>query len=416
MNVNDQTAIGFAVALGVGLLIGAERERRKGSGPKRASAGVRTFAITAVLGALSQHLGGTLLLGVAAAGVVFLSALAYWRGREKDPGLTTEISLLLTLLLGAWATLSPAMAAAAAVIIAILLSSRATLHRFVRNVLTEGELRDALLLGAATLVILPLTPDRYLGPYNALNPRTIWTVMLLIMTISAGGHIATRLVGSRYGLPATGLISGFVSSVATIGAMAARAVRHPAQMRQAVAGAVLSTVATIAQMMAILSMVSRATLQSMLLPLSAAAIVAIVYSILFTARALLSPSPEEAKPGRAFDLKIAVTLVAFMSVVMVIAAALRDWNSRAGVITAAAIAGLVDTHSVAVSVASLVASGKAQPTDAVVPILVAFSSNISSKIGAAIIAGNRRFAAQVIPGLVLVAVTAWGTVGFDLLH
>jgi uncharacterized membrane protein (DUF4010 family) len=407
MVLTDQTLLSFVVALGIGLLIGAERERRKGSGPSRAPAGVRTFTITSLLGALSLHLGDTLLLGVAAAGIVSLSALAYWRSREKDPGLTTEIALVLTLLLGAWAVRAPALAAAAAVIVAILLSSRAPLHRFVRNVLTEAELRDALLLAAATLVVLPLTPDRYMGPFSALNPRTIWTVMVVIMTISAAGHVATRLLGPRFGLPIAGLMSGFISSVATIGAMATRATSHPSQLRPAVAGAVLSTVATIVQMAVVLWMVSPATLKAMALPLAAAAITAAIYGLLFTVRAWRSSRRAADETGRAFDPRGAALLAAFMSLVLVLAAALRDWNDRTGVIVAASVAGLVDTHSAAVSVASLVASGRLLAAEAAVPILLALSANTLSKIGAAVTAGDKRFAAQVIPGLVIVIAAAW---------
>jgi uncharacterized membrane protein (DUF4010 family) len=81
-------------------------------------------------------------------------------------------------------------------------------------VLSEEELTDALIFAAAALVVLPLVPDRYVGPFSAINPRTIWKIVILIMSISAGGHIAVRLLGPRFGLPLAGLASGFVSSVA----------------------------------------------------------------------------------------------------------------------------------------------------------------------------------------------------------
>jgi len=92
--------LNFAVAIGIGLLIGAERERRKGDGPTRSPAGIRTFTITALAGAVSITLGGELLLTVAASGVILLACIAYWRGHDDDPGLTTEIALILTMLIG----------------------------------------------------------------------------------------------------------------------------------------------------------------------------------------------------------------------------------------------------------------------------------------------------------------------------
>src|SRR5436190_920004 len=109
----------LAIALGIGLLIGAERERRKGEGPQRRAAGIRTFAIAAVLGAISLQLGGAVLLSVVLAAVAGLAILSYLRTHQQDPGMTTESSLLLTLVLGALAIREPAIASGAAVVITI---------------------------------------------------------------------------------------------------------------------------------------------------------------------------------------------------------------------------------------------------------------------------------------------------------
>ena len=102
-----ETAARLAVALGIGLLIGAERERRKHAGPMRSAAGIRTFAIVSLLGALALQLGGLVLVAAAMAGISVLTVLAYLRTRDKDPGVTTESTLLLTLMLGALAMRPP---------------------------------------------------------------------------------------------------------------------------------------------------------------------------------------------------------------------------------------------------------------------------------------------------------------------
>jgi uncharacterized membrane protein (DUF4010 family) len=165
--------LNLAVALGIGLLIGAERERRKGEGPARAPAGIRTFSVVSLVGATSVMVGGALVLAVTVAGVATLTATAYVRSRDEDPGLTTEIALILTALLGGLSVQQPALAAGIAVALAVLLAARAPLHHFVRSVITEGEVRDALIFAGATSVVLPLLPNEALGPYNALNPRSI---------------------------------------------------------------------------------------------------------------------------------------------------------------------------------------------------------------------------------------------------
>src|SRR5579885_666369 len=194
----DPLFISFAAALGIGLLIGAERERRKGEGPQRGALGVRTFALASLAGAISFTIGGAALLALAAGGLLILGALAYWRAPAEDPGVTTETALFVTVLLGGLAMTRPALAAGVAVATAILLSARTPLHRFTRAVLTEGEIKDALTLAAATLIVLPLLPDEQMGPYGALNPRSIWIIVILVMAIGALGHVAIRAMGAPW--------------------------------------------------------------------------------------------------------------------------------------------------------------------------------------------------------------------------
>src|SRR2546423_12508067 len=100
--------VGFLVALGVGLLIGIDRERHKGDGTARHPAGLRTFTLAALLGAISMALDSELLLAAMALGMVAFAGLSYWRARDSDPGLTTETALIVTTLLGGLAIREPA--------------------------------------------------------------------------------------------------------------------------------------------------------------------------------------------------------------------------------------------------------------------------------------------------------------------
>jgi uncharacterized membrane protein (DUF4010 family) len=324
---------------GIGLLIGAERERRKGEGPSRSSAGIRTFAVTSLAGAVSFTVGGDLVLAVTMAGVIALTAVAYWRAHEDDPGLTSEVALILTTLLGGLSMRQPALVAGVAVTVAILLAARTPLHHFVRSVLTEREVNDALILAGATLVVLPLLPDRPMGPEGALNPHTIWVVVILIMAIGAAGHVAVRVLGARFGLPIAGLASGFVSSTATIGAMGARATKAPDVLAAAVSGAVLSSVATIVQLAAVLTATSVITLRALSGPLLCAGLAAAAYGTVFTIRALRQKTEDEPQPGQAFSLSTALVFALTLSGIIIASAALREWFGEAGVIVAAAAAG-----------------------------------------------------------------------------
>jgi uncharacterized membrane protein (DUF4010 family) len=407
--------VNLAVALGVGLLIGAERERRKGEGPSRSPAGIRTFTVASLAGAISFIVGGELLLAIATAGVIILTAVAYWRGREDDPGLTTEIVLIVTVLLGGLSMQKPALAAGLAVTVAILLAVRTRLHRIVGTVITEDELKDALIFAGATLVILPLVPDRPMGPYGALNPHSIWILVILVMAISAAGYVAIRVLGARYGLPIAGLASGFISSTATIGAMGARVTKTTAILAAAVSGAVLSTVATIVQMALVLAATDISTLRTLAIPLISAGLAAVIYGGVFTIWALQQSTEGEAQGGRAFDLWKALAFALTLSIILVASAALRDGFGETGILLAAASAGFIDTHSAAISVASLVASGKMSAADAVLPVLAGLSTNTITKMVLAGTTGGSSFALRVVPGLMLVALAAWTGAAYILI-
>lgn len=413
----DSTVARIGVALGIGLLVGLERERRKGEGAQRGAAGLRTFAVASLAGAIGFIVGGGALLALVTAGVIGLSAIAYLRTSRDDPGLTSEVALVLTVLLGGLAIQRPGLAAGVGVMLTVLLAARTRLHAFVRSVLMEGEVRDGLIFASATLVVLPLLPDRPIGPYDALNPRAIWIIVILVMAIGAAGHVAMRLLGAQAGLPIAGFAGGFVSSMATIGTMGARATKTPALLGSAVAGAVLSTVATVAQMFVILTAVSIPVLQAMMVPLICGGVAAVAYGAIFTVISARETSDAELKPGRAFSPPAALLLAGVLSGVLLLSAALQDAFGELGLVIGAAVAGLADTHAPAVAVAAVAASGKIDAAAAVMPIVAAMSANTVSKAVVAWVSGGPAYALRLIPGLLAVIAAVWaGAFGAQLLR
>lgn len=409
----------LAVALGIGLLIGLERERRKGRVP--AAAGIRTFALAALGGGLSALLPGMAVFVVTGAAIGALALVAYLRSSRADPGLTTEVALLVTFLLGGLALRDPALASGVGVVVTVLLAARGWLHRFVRSVLDEDEVHDALVFAAAALVVLPLAPDRGYGPFGALNPRTLWRLAVLVMAVSGAGYVAVRILGARAGLPLAGFAGGFVSSTATIGGMGARARKSPGLHAAAAAGAVLSTVATVVQLVVVLAATHAGTLRAMAGPLAGAGVAALAYGGFFTWRNARGHSgrspgarsrssgeaPGERPKGRAFDLRVALLFAAVVSAILLVAAALTQWLGRAGLVAGVAASGFADAHAAAIAVASLVGAGQLGPADAVLPILVAFTTNTISKGVVAVTTGDRKFVLATVPGLALVAAAAW---------
>jgi uncharacterized membrane protein (DUF4010 family) len=401
----DFSWTGFAVARGTGLRVGAERERRRG-GAGDAVAGIRTFAVAALLGAVGASFGTAMLL-LALAAVAALLAIAYARDAGSDRGLTTEVSLLLCLLLGAMAIRQAPLAAALAVALTILLAAREPMHHFVRGVLTAEELNNLLVLAAATLLVLPLVPDRPLGPFDAINPRAVWLIVILIMSIGAAAHALLRLLGSRVGLPLAGLLSGFVSSVATIGVMGTQAREQPARRRPAIAAAVLSTVATFVQMAAVLAVTDLATLRVLAVPLVCGGLTAAAYGALWTWRGLRLSTPDPVQGSVVFSVRASLWLGLMIAVVLLVSAAMRVWLGDRGLAIATGVAGFADTHAAAISVAALAAAGRVEPAATALPILIALSSNSLSKAVIARANGDRDFARPVLLGLAIVLAATW---------
>ncbi len=398
----------LAIAAAIGLLIGLERERRKGDGPGRAAAGIRTFTLIALAGGLSGALENDALAAIGLGFVGAAAIVSYLLGAHDDPGLTTEVAMVTTFLLGLLAWDEPALAAALGVGTAILLASREALHRFVSQLLTEGELHDLLLFAAAAVVVLPILPNEAVGPYDVLNPFRVWRLLVLVLAISGAGYAALRVLGPRFGLPVAGLAGGFISSAATIGSMAALARRDPALARPAAAGAVLSTVATFVQMVVVLSSANAATLRE-LWPaiLAGGAVAAIFGGFAFFGAGARDGSPPQ-PPGRAFDLRSATAFALTITGVLFISAMMADLFGDAGLLVSTALAGFADAHAAGAAAAALAESGAVTPTLAAFAVVLGMTTNTLTKAVVSGLGRQRPFAIQVIAGLALVLAALWG--------
>ncbi len=264
-----------AIALAIGLLIGSERERNGGP----ALAGVRTFALAGLSGALAALVSPLVVAALVGAAAVIMAAghlrpaggggveqVADERRRGRL-GAATEVALVLTVILGGLAVTLPALAAGAGVATAVVLQAKDRLHHFVRDKITELELADALKFFVAAFIVLPLMPHANLGPYGVIDPRRMWTFVVAVTALGWLGYVAVRLAGPRRGLPAAGLAGGFVSGAATTGAMA-RTSRDPELFRPAMAAALLASVATLVQLV-LVTAVADSRVAGLLIPAAA---------------------------------------------------------------------------------------------------------------------------------------------------
>jgi len=401
---------GLAVAVGIGLLVGIERERRKADAVAGGAAGVRTFALIALAGAVAERFGG---VGIAVAGgFTALAALASYRhSRDQDPGLTTEVAMLVVCLLGVLAMREVALAAALGVAVALLLAAKSRVHRFVNTVLTEQELHDALLLAAAAAIVLPLLPDRALDPWQVLNLRKLWLLAVIIMAINAAGHVALRAFGARTGLLLAGLAGGFASSTATIASMGAMAKKNPSLAMACAGAGVVSNVSTVAQLAVIAGTWSPVLLQTLWLPILAAGVVIVLFALAATWAARRQPVDDAKIGGRAFEPRHALLFVAVVATVMVLSAAMLAWLGDAGLDATLALSGLADVHAAAASAAQLVAVERIPPRAAVPAIAFAFAANSTTKLVLAFVTGGRAYGLRLLPGIAAMvaafAATVW---------
>ena len=274
--------------------------------------------------------------------------------------------------------------------------------------LSEQEAHDALLFLAVALVILPLAPDRSIGAFGAFNPRRIvGKLVVLVMAMSSASYIALRAFGSRLGLALAGFVSGFISATAMIGAMGQRAKRDPALASAATSAAVLANVATVLQMAIVLLVTNVGTCRALAKPLFLSGIAAVAYAVILLICASKSPITHEPTPGRAFDVKLAISFAATISGILFLCAFLNRTFGNRGLLAGLALSGFADTHATAISIASLVSAGRLTPHAAVLPIVVGFAANTLTKAVVAFTAGSTRFALQLLPGLIALAAAAF---------
>ncbi|MBV6499870.1 MAG: hypothetical protein CJBNEKGG_02334 [Prosthecobacter sp.] len=390
----------FGAALGLGLLVGLQREW-----VQNRIAGIRTFALVSVFGALSGLLG--MIYGgwvVAAAFLAFaclvvLGHLAEMKQSEPDSGLTTEMAMLVMFATG---ILTVSGQRLLAVIIAgsvlVLLQSKKPLHGMVRRI-GEDDLREIARLVLAGLVILPALPNREMGYLGVLNPFAIWLMVVLIVGLSLSAYLAQKFLGSSKGAALAGLFGGLISSTATTASLARRS--HDA----GACGLCLAAIAIIASAVVFLRvmvevMIAAPQQWTRMLPPLLAMMFAFGLIAALTHRLSEKRGRHTADQAPPSELKNAVMFGLLYAVVLVIVAAARQHFGHSGLYAAAAISGLTDMDAITLSTSRLVNTGHLEADIAWRMILVGGLANVLFKMGLASALGARAFIRPVLTGMV----------------
>ncbi|MBK9253178.1 MAG: MgtC/SapB family protein [Proteobacteria bacterium] len=402
----DLSLLGLASAIGLGLLIGVVRERAQPD-PQHSVAGIRTHLMLALAGTLGAALG-TLVLAVVLLLTGALAVASYLKSADRDPGLTGEVAMPVTALLAALAQTQPALAGGLSVVVAGALFLKRPLHQLVRERLSEQELKDALLLAAAALVVLPLLPETAVDPWGVLVPARLWRLVVLILAVGMAGHVALQLVGARWGLPLAGFLSGFASSTAAVVGFGHRAREEPHHVPAAAAGALFANLGSYVLFCGLVAGVAPALFGLLRWPLLVAGVALLGAALLGVLRhESVTTLPVERTP-RAFRISHALLLAGLMGIVLLVSAWLQQALGAAGVVAAAAAVALVEVHAAAASLAQLASTGQLNLPAAAWGVVLLLVVSALAKAGTAFISGGRAYGWRVASGLIAAPMMAVG--------
>lgn len=405
----------FGVALFIGILVGLQREYSYEEAEKphgRTFAGVRTFALLSLTGCTAAFLADwvaapALLLGIVVV-VGLLIAVAYaiaaWRG---ELGMTTEVAAVLTLLAGALAFYDQlAISVALGVATTALLSFKFELHSFVER-LTREDIVATLKFALITAIVLPVLPNQsfWPEPFDVLNPYKIWLMVVLISGISFLGYVLIKLVGSQRGIGLTGVLGGLASSTAVTLSFAQRSQKNAGLARSFALAIILAWAVMFARVMVAVGVLNLELLGVVWVPMTGAGLA----SLAFAAYLYFGPQAdddEDVEVTNPFELGPAITFGLLYGVILLVARAAQIYFGDTGIYISSIASGLADVDAITLSMAELTQTSGLDLAIAARAIVFATMSNTVVKGGIVLSSGSMALRKALVPGFVLILVTA----------
>ncbi|MGK2858717.1 MAG: MgtC/SapB family protein [Thermoanaerobaculia bacterium] len=400
----------LALALGLGMLVGLQRESVNSR-----IAGLRTFGLVTVTGALAGLMAPTLGPWLPVAAVVAIASFAILgnlleaRTGSVDPGTTTEVAMVLMCLIGIYLATGARVAAvvlSAAIAVLLQLKDRA---RHVVERLGEKDIEQIIRFALISLVILPVLPNRNFGPFDVLNLYNTWLMVVLIVGLSLGGYIAYKFFGTGAGVILGGILGGAVSSTATTVSYSRRSKEQPESSGLAATVILIASTIVWIRVIVEIGVVAPGFLPWAIGPFGMMlALTALISCFAFFRQRGTAPDlPEQDNPS---DMKSAL-LFAFLYAVVLLAAAWAQqaWGNR-GLFAVALIAGLTDVDAITLSTAQLVSDGRLGGDEGWRIVLTAVLSNTLFKLGAVAVMGSRRLLGLVAAASAIVIAVGVATI------
>lgn len=386
----------MAISLGLGLLIGLQRQWKESE-----IAGIRTFPLVTLLGAMSVAVDGGGVGWMSGVGLLAIALLlvianvAKTQAEVFDFGMTTEVAVLLMYVVGCAVGLGytgPSVVTTG--IAAVLLHWKAQLHGIVDS-LTAADLKAVMTLALIALIILPLLPDETYGPYDVLNPYDIWRMVVLIVGISMAAYVAYKLLGARVGSILGGVLGGLISSTATTVSYARQTRSSPDLSPLAALVVLIASTIVNVRVLTEIGVVAPKLLKVAVFPLGAMLLLMVLecVAIYFPLRSLQAQSPEHDNPAQ---LKPAIIFGALYAVILFVVAAAKDVFGDQALYWISAVSGLTDVDAITLSTAKMFNEARLDADTAWRVILIATMSNLVFKAGAVAVLGSRKLLVYVL--------------------
>jgi uncharacterized membrane protein (DUF4010 family) len=377
----------FLVALAIGLLIGIERERSKKTTEKiNTTFGMRTIAVIALLGAIAAFLNEPVLRAVIGGFVALIILAGYgrkcWSNKGGQIGLTTEISVMTTFVLGYLAYHDSQLAIILSVMLAVLLAVKERIHSFVHSGIEQKEMSAALTFMVIYFVILPILPNEYIDPWSLINPTKIWLLFAFIFAIEFSSYVVNRKLGARFGVAVTGLFGGLTSATAATLSLASQGPKSVEGAWLLLPGILMAEVSSMAMQLVILHTIA----PKVSVALSLILVTPIVVGLLITAASIASYNKLIGANKVAVTLDNPLTLkrtawFAFLiSFALILVKLAMQLLGSDGTYLVSSLVGLVSVRAATLGIGNLANSGDLTTSIAAGAIFCAIFSNILVKL------------------------------------
>ncbi|MFH0834060.1 MAG: MgtC/SapB family protein [Patescibacteria group bacterium] len=410
MNGDFALLVNLAIAIGLGALVGAEREVT-GVGKKARAAGLefsglRTFTLISLLGFASAYLADK--LGVWALGGMLLIVGAfllaeYWR--QNFLGITSEMAALATFLVGAVAFASPLIATVIGVAIVLILATKKWIRDFLQHI-SEPEFLATIKFIIVAFIILPVLPNVAVDPWGIVSPRNAWLMVVFISAISFVGYVLTKVVGSKRGLALTGIVGGLASSTAVASSMASESKRNPKITTPFTIAIILASAVMLVRVGFEVFVLNRALLPQLALSLgmmTAASALVLIFLWQMSSRAdRRQKSKKGVELSSPFSLSPALKFAAFYVVILFVAHFSNKFFGASGVYATAAFSGLADVDAITISLSRLAGDGSLAAATSVNGITIAVLVNTLVKLSIVQIFGDRKTFRQALVSFAII--------------